>query len=71
MSNCDDRAIHQASRADWFCADFFLPETRLKTLEEMDELFGAKTSAEEKALVARVHRELGLSAERTPSEITL
>lgn len=51
-------------------ADFFLPETRLKTLEEMDELFGAITSSEEKALVARVNRELGLS-ERTPSEVTV
>ncbi|KAL1405140.1 hypothetical protein Q8F55_008764 [Vanrija albida] len=37
---------------------FFLPETRLKTLEEMDAVFGAKTSSEDKAIADRTWRDV-------------
>ncbi|GAA5987746.1 hypothetical protein JCM10908_007196 [Rhodotorula pacifica] len=39
---------------------FFLPETRLKTLEEMDELFNAKSSSHEREITSAVRQELGL-----------
>jgi hypothetical protein len=41
--------------------DFLMPETRLKTLEEMDELFGEITSESDKAVIARVRGDLGLA----------
>ncbi|GFZ51224.1 hypothetical protein JCM24511_08982 [Saitozyma sp. JCM 24511] len=44
---------------------FLMPETRLKTLEEMDELFGEITSESDKAVIARVRGDLGL-AENQP-----
>ncbi|KAL8292403.1 hypothetical protein RQP46_001015 [Phenoliferia psychrophenolica] len=48
---------------------FFLPETRMKTLEEMDELFGAKVSSHERDNMSRIRRELAasLSEEVEPS----
>lgn len=39
---------------------FFLPETRLKTLEEMDELFNAKSTTHERDITSAVRQELGL-----------
>lgn len=39
---------------------FFLPETRLKTLEEMDELFNAKSTSHERDITSAVRQELGL-----------
>lgn len=41
-------------------ADFFLPETRLKTLEEMDALFGAQVSTREREITHQVRADLGL-----------
>ena len=40
---------------------FLLPETKLKSLEEMDELFGATVSEEDQLVAARVKRDLGLT----------
>lgn len=40
---------------------FFIPETRGKTLEEMDAAFGSHTSAEDVARLARIQEEIGLS----------
>ncbi|KAJ4175320.1 hypothetical protein NW754_002322 [Fusarium falciforme] len=40
---------------------FFLPETKGKTLEEMDIVFGAQTSQEDIALLAAVQEEVGLT----------
>lgn len=39
---------------------FMVPETRLKSLEEMDEIFKAKSTHSEREIVASVHQELGL-----------
>lgn len=41
--------------------DFFLPETRNRTLEEMDEVFNTKTSSAERDNMARIRRELSQS----------
>lgn len=58
------------SRADFFFAAFavigfistylFLPETRMKTLEEMDELFGMQRAQEYRDLERRIRAEVGL-----------
>lgn len=37
---------------------FFLPETRKVSLEEMDVIFGAKTSDQDRAIADRVRREV-------------
>jgi len=39
---------------------FFLPETRMKTLEQMDALFGEITSNVDKDITSRIRHELGL-----------
>ncbi|KAG6828083.1 hypothetical protein H0H92_009311 [Tricholoma furcatifolium] len=41
---------------------FFVPETKGKTLEEMDMVFGSHTSREETALLAEIQKEIGLTA---------
>jgi sugar porter (SP) family MFS transporter len=41
---------------------FFVPETKGKTLEEMDQVFGSHSSAEELEEFARVQERVGLSA---------
>lgn len=42
---------------------FFVPETKNRTLEEMDELFGSTGMAAEDAITkARIEREIGLLA---------
>lgn len=41
---------------------FFIPETRGKTLEEMDAAFGSHTSQEDMDELARVQEEVGLTA---------
>lgn len=53
---------------------FFIPETKGKTLEEMDQVFGAHTAAEELQDFARVQERVGLTSlvqgryERSESE---
>lgn len=42
----------------WFC----IPETKGKTLEEMDQVFGSHTAAEELEEFARVQERVGLTA---------
>lgn len=37
-----------------------MPETRLKTLEEMDEVFGASRTNEEQETIRFVRQQLGL-----------
>ena len=39
---------------------FFIPETRGKTLEEMDAVFGDSTAAEEKNRLFRIAQSLGI-----------
>lgn len=39
---------------------FFIPETRGKTLEEMDASFGSHTSADDVARLTRIQDEVGL-----------
>ncbi|KAJ5106608.1 hypothetical protein N7456_003283 [Penicillium angulare] len=41
----------------WFC----VPETKNKTLEEMDVIFGSVTASEDRDILAEVREELGLS----------
>ena len=41
---------------------FFVPETRGKTLEEMDAAFGSHTSEEDIARLLRIQDEIGLTA---------
>jgi hypothetical protein len=41
---------------------FCLPETKGKTLEEMDTVFGSHTTAEDMAELARIQGEVGLTA---------
>ncbi|KAF5385779.1 hypothetical protein D9615_002691 [Tricholomella constricta] len=41
---------------------FFVPETKGKTLEEMDLVFGSHTSQEETATLAEIQNEVGLTA---------
>lgn len=41
---------------------FFVPETKGKTLEEMDQVFGAQTSQDDLARLGAVQREVGLFA---------
>jgi hypothetical protein len=42
---------------------FLVPETKGRTLEEMDELFGSESiAAEDEALKRRIEREIGLLA---------
>lgn len=42
---------------------FFVPETKGRTLEEMDEIFGSTgIAAEDSILKARIEREIGLLA---------
>jgi len=41
---------------------FFVPETKGKTLEEMDRVFGSHTSREETAMLAEIQKEVGLTA---------
>ncbi|KAK7522307.1 quinate permease [Phyllosticta citriasiana] len=39
---------------------FFMPETKGKTLEEMDQVFGSKTSVEDTEMLARAQEDVGL-----------
>ncbi|POY75595.1 hypothetical protein BMF94_1217 [Rhodotorula taiwanensis] len=50
---------------------FTLPETRLKTLEEMDDIFKAESSIREREITAAVRQELGLerSASTKPEKV--
>lgn len=50
---------------------FTLPETRLKTLEEMDDIFKAESSNREREITAAVRQELGLerSASTEPEKV--
>ena len=41
---------------------FFVPETRGKTLEEMDAAFGSNTSSEDVARLKQIQDDIGLSA---------
>jgi hypothetical protein len=41
---------------------FFIPETRGKTLEEMDAAFGSHSSQEDVQELARIQAEIGLTA---------
>lgn len=41
---------------------FFIPETKGKTLEEMDAAFGSHTSQEDIQELARIQAEIGLTA---------
>lgn len=40
----------------------------MKTLEEMDELFGAKTTSKERDNIKRIRRELGMSLAQETQE---
>lgn len=40
---------------------FFVPETKNKSLEEMDSIFGSVTAAEDQEILAAVRDEVGLS----------
>ena len=42
---------------------FFVPETRFKTLEEMDVVFNDSTGAMDKVRMERIRREVGLDDE--------
>lgn len=50
------------SAAGGFFVYFFMPETKGKTLEEMDYVFGSTTAIEEKAEFAGVQERVGLTA---------
>lgn len=41
---------------------FFIPETKGKTLEEMDQVFGAHTAAEDLEEFAKVQERVGLTS---------
>jgi hypothetical protein len=46
---------------------FFLPETRYKTLEEMDEVFGDNSATVDRERMQEIMAEIGL--EQTPQQI--
>lgn len=46
---------------------FFLPETRYKTLEEMDEVFGDNSATVDRERMQEIMGEIGL--EQTPQQI--
>jgi hypothetical protein len=52
-------AVFLAAGIVW--VHFCLPETKGATLEEMDQVFGSRTGAEDAILLAEVRREIGLS----------
>lgn len=49
---------------------FFVPETKNKTLEEMDLVFGSHTSHQDMAGLARVQQEVGLTSLMSGTEVT-